>query len=503
MDKITKQIKTVRGKLFFTLCIVVLSIILFLILVNSFVLEKYYQYTKSNQLKSVYNMINSYYNGSVEITNLEEELDKTSIKNNFDIIIKDPNDVAVYLSNKDFLSNIRIIIDFWGINKQQKYNVLEQTDKLEIRNIKDTETRINYILLSGRLDNGYSAYIRIPISSIQESVRISNRFLYLIAGIVIIVGGIAIIYISKTFSSPISELNNIAKRMANLDFSHKYVVKDEDDEIDELGESINQMSDKLERTINQLRNTNIELEKDIEKKSKIDEMRKSFISDVSHELKTPIALIQGYSEGLLENVNSDPESRKFYAEVILDETNKMDKMVRQLIELTKLEYEKREFNNSTFNIVELEKEIVRTSQVMLDEKQVNVEFNTIDKIDVYADDFYMSQIITNYLTNAIKHVKEVDGEKYIKITNIVIPEREKVRVTLFNTGDNISKENLNRIWNRFFKADEARNREDGGSGIGLSIVRAIMNNYGNDFGVENKDNGVEFYFEIDMMETLK
>ena len=113
----------------------------------------------------------------------------------------------------------------------------------------------------------------------------------------------------------------------------------------------------------------------------------------------------------------------------------------------------------------------------------------------------MSQIITNYLTNAIKHVKEVDGEKYIRITNTIIPEREKVRITLFNTGDNISEENLNRIWNRFFKADEARNREDGGSGIGLSIVRAIMNNYGNDFGVENKDNGVEFYFEVDMMQT--
>ena len=340
-------------------------------------------------------------------------------------------------------------------------------------------------------------YIRIPISSIQESVRISNRFLYLIAGIVIIIGGIAIIYISKTFSSPISELNSIAKKMANLDFSHKYTVTD-DDEIDELGKSINLMSDKLEKTINQLRNTNIELERDIEKKSKIDEMRKSFISDVSHELKTPIALIQGYSEGLLENVNTDPENRKFYAEVILDETNKMDKMVRQLIELTKLEYEKREFNNRNFNIVELEKEIVRTSKVMIEEKQTQVEFETIDDINVFADDFYISQIITNYLTNAIKHVKEIEGEKYIKITNTVMHEKNKMRVTVFNTGDNIEKENLSRVWNRFFKVDEARNREDGGSGIGLSIVRAIMNNYGNDYGVENKYNGVEFYFEVDL-----
>ena len=498
MVKLSKQAKTVRGKLFFIMCIVVLSIILFLILVNSFVLEKYYQYTKSNQLKSLYNNINDYYNSDNPATNFKDELDRVAIKNNFDIIIKDENDKAVYLSNKDFLSNIRVIIDFWGINKQKEYKVLEETDKLEIRNIKDTETSANYILLSGKLDNGYGVYIRIPISSIQESVRISNRFLYLIAGIVIIVGGIAIIYISKTFSSPISELNNIAKKMANLDFSHKYAVTDDDDEINELGESINMMSDKLETTINQLRSTNIELERDIEKKSKIDEMRKSFISDVSHELKTPIALIQGYSEGLLENVNDDPESRKFYAEVILDETNKMDKMVRQLIELTKLEYEKREFNNRTFNIVELEKEIVRTSKVMIDEKQTEVIFETPDKIDVFADDMYLSQIITNYLTNAIKHVKDIDGEKYIKITNVVLQDKQKARVTVFNTGENISEENLNRIWNRFFKADEARNRDDGGSGIGLSIVRAIMNNYGNDYGVKNKPKGVEFYFEVDL-----
>ena len=498
MVKLSKQAKTVRGKLFFIMCIVVLSIILFLILVNSFVLEKYYQYTKSNQLKSLYNNINDYYNSDNPATNFKDELDRVAIKNNFDIIIKDENDKAVYLSNKDFLSNIRVIIDFWGINKQKEYKVLEETDKLEIRNIKDTETSANYILLSGKLDNGYGVYIRIPISSIQESVRISNRFLYLIAGIVIIVGGISIIYISKTFSSPISELNNIAKKMANLDFSHKYAVTDDDDEINELGESINMMSDKLETTINQLRSTNIELERDIEKKSKIDEMRKSFISDVSHELKTPIALIQGYSEGLLENVNDDPESRKFYAEVILDETNKMDKMVRQLIELTKLEYEKREFNNRTFNIVELEKEIVRTSKVMIDEKQTEVIFETPDKIDVFADDMYLSQIITNYLTNAIKHVKDVDGEKYIKITNVVLQDKQKARVTVFNTGENISEENLNRIWNRFFKADEARNRDDGGSGIGLSIVRAIMNNYGNDYGVKNKPKGVEFYFEVDL-----
>ena len=312
------------------------------------------------------------------------------------------------------------------------------------------------------------------------------------------ISAVVVSFVSKKFTEPILELNAIARNMANLDFSHKYRITDADDEINNLGKSINLMSDKLEKTIKQLRNTNIELEKDIEEKSKIDEMRKSFISDVSHELKTPIALIQGYSEGLLENVNTDDENRKFYAEVILDETNKMDKLVKQLLELMKLEYGKREFTDTEFNIVELEKEVIRKSKVMLEEKGVEVTLNSPEEINVIADDFYIEQVITNYLTNAIKHVEEVNGEKCISIENIVNVEKNKVRIKVFNTGINIKEEDLTRIWNRFYKVDESRNRADGGTGIGLSFVKAIMSNYKNAYGVINKDNGVEFYFDLDL-----
>ena len=189
-------------------------------------------------------------------------------------------------------------------------------------------------------------------------------------------------------------------------------------------------------------------------------MIKSFISDVSHELKTPISLIQGYSEGLLENVNTDEESRKFYAEVILDETNKMDKLVKQLLELMKLEYGKREFEDKEFDIVELEREVVRKSQVILEEKNINIKFITSNDINVFADDFYIEQVISNYLTNAIKHTKEVNGEKYIEIENQVNVEKNKVRVKMFNTGNTIKEEDIARIWNRFYKVDESRNREE-------------------------------------------
>ena len=495
MKKIKERLKSVRVKLFLSLAIVIVMIIAFLIIMNNIVLETFYLYSKKNALKAVYIQINEYYNNSDNKINLEEELEKIEINNNFDIAIKDSTNDNIYTTNKDFL----FMLGEWNSNYIRKSEeILEQNKNMTIKKVKDKSTDISYIVLLAKLDNGYLLSIRIPLTSIKESVRISNRFLYLIGGFTIIIGGIVVSFISKKFTKRILELNDIAKKMSDLDFSQKYKPTEAEDEIDSLGKSINKMSSKLEGTINQLRNTNFELEKDIEEKSKINEMRTKFISDVSHELKTPIALIQGYSEGLLENVTTDEESRKFYAEVILDETNKMDKLVKQLLELSKLEYGKREFNNSTFNIVELEKEVVRKAKVMLDEKNIKVEFKEKENINVYADDFYIEQVITNYLTNAIKHTEEVAGEKYIKIENEIDKNKNKVIVKVFNTGDIISEENKARIWNRFYKIDESRNRDDGGTGIGLALVRAIMNNYNSEYGVENKVNGVEFFFELSL-----
>ena len=251
--------------------------------------------------------------------------------------------------------------------------------------------------------------------------------------------------------------------MSRLDFSRKYVVDEEnEDEINDLGKSINIMSEKLESTINKLEKNNMELEKDIENKSKIDEMRKQFISDVSHELKTPIALIQGYAEGLVENVNTDDESRKFYAEVILDEANKMDLLVKQLLELMKLEYGKREFNNHVFDIVSLIKEVIRNSKVMLEENDITISFEENREIPVFADSFYIEQVVTNYLTNAIKYSKKINNEKKIIISIGNGNSNNKVRIKVFNTGDKISESELQRIWGRFYKIDSSRNRNNGG-----------------------------------------
>ena len=460
MDKIKEKLKSVRFKLFLVMCIVIIFIILCLILVNSVVLETFYMYSKTNTVRAVYARINEYYSSNSANIDLDEELKNIAFKNNFDILIQADNNIIVFSTNRDFISSIDQLMDNESASSQDQTNIIYKDRDIIIRKVVSSNSSMNYILLSGNLVNDYKLYIRIPIAPIEESVRISNNVLIFIGCITIIISGIIASVISKKFTDPILELNSITNKMARLDFSQKYVTKDVDDEINDLGKNINTMSNKLETIIKQLRDNNIELEKDIEEKSKIDEMRKQFISDVSHELKTPIALIQGYAEGLLENVTTDDESRKFYAEVILDESNKMDKLVKQLLELMKIEYGKREFTNERFDLKELIDEVIRKCNVMLKENGITINFRQEEPVYIYADEFYIDQAVTNYFTNAIKHAEEKNGKKEIEIRLEKLKDKNKVRLYVYNTGENIEQEDLERIWKRFYKVDTSRNREN-------------------------------------------
>ena len=198
----------------------------------------------------------------------------------------------------------------------------------------------------------------------------------------------------------------------------------------------------------------------------------------------------------MENVNKDEESKNFYAKVILDESNKMDKLVKRLLELIRLENEDIIFNDTNFDIVELINSVITNSKMMTDEQNIQIIFNEKDPIYVYADEFYIEQVFSNYYTNAIKNILEINGKKQIKISIEKAKEQGKVRIKVFNTGKQIEEENLNRIWNRFYKVDKSRTRLKGGTGIGLALVKAIMVKAKNKYGVNNKLDGVEFYFEL-------
>ena len=221
MRKIKNALKSVRVKLFMTLSLVILLIIFFLIIVNNFVFEQFYLYSKTKTLISVYDIVNSYYNNSTDI-DLETELQKISIRNNFDILIRNKQNVNIFTTDKNFFSNLSQMNDIPNRFSIQESEKILQNEKLTITKIKDNKNGMTYVLLAGRLDNDYILYIRIPITSIQESVKISNNFLYLMAGFTILISAIIVSYVSRKFTDPILELNDIAKKMSNLDFSLKY-----------------------------------------------------------------------------------------------------------------------------------------------------------------------------------------------------------------------------------------------------------------------------------------
>jgi len=490
-SSIKEKLKSVQFRMFLIMSISTLLVVITLILINNFVLESFYKYSKVEAAEKIRDNINSYYNSSSSYFTSNEvqklEFKEIETKNNMDIFIEDGDENIIYIGNRDMMESVD------KAKKSTETKTIYKNSCLKIKYL-DLSTYNKSMMLISKLDNGYMIFIKIPVAPIIETVRISNKTLLLVGIVIITIAAIMSSFISKKFTKPITTLNNITKKMANLDFSEKFRITS-DDEVNVLGNNINIMSDKLEKTINQLRKNNNELERDIEEKLKIDEMRKQFISDVSHELKTPIGLIQGYSEGLIENVNEDEESRKFYAEVIADEASKMDLMVKQLLELMKLEHQERKFDDTEFDLNELIKEELRRETIRIKENNITVEFENNGEMLVNCDQECIEQVLNNYVTNAIKNCEEVDGKKLIKIYT-KLRENGKIRLYVFNTGKNISEDKINKIWGRFYKIDSARSREKGGTGIGLALVKAIMNNYKNEFGVTNLKNGVEFFCDL-------
>ena len=308
---------------------------------------------------------------------------------------------------------------------------------------------------------------------------------------IIILSGLIIMVVTRRITRPISELTELSRKMSDLDFEAKYESK-VGNEIDVLGDNFNRMSSQLETTISELKSANNELQRDIEDKIKIDKMRKEFLDNVSHELKTPIALIQGYAEGLKENISDDPESREFYCDVIMDEASKMNKLVKNLLTLNQLESGKDAVVMERFDIVSLIRGVLQTMNIMIGQKNAKVIFEAEKPVYVWADEFKIEEVVTNYVSNALNHL---EGEKEIEIK--LQDEDNHVKISVFNTGTPIPEADVPNLWNKFYKVDKARTREYGGSGIGLSIVKAIMESMNQEYGVQNFDNGVEFWFTLD------
>ena len=369
--------------------------------------------------------------------------------------------------------------------------LLRERDGYRLIRIHDRFSHMEYLELWGTLKNDNYYFVACPVESIAEAARISTRF-YMIAGIAaVVLGALTIWLITRRIVEPVRELTELSRRMAGLDFDARYESGGED-EIGILGQNFNTMSERLEQAVADLKSANARLEKDIEEKTQIDEMRRDFLASVSHELKTPIALIQGYAEGLKDNINDDPESREFYCDVIIDESAKMNHMVGQLLTLNQLESGADPLSIERFDIYELISGVLQSSALMISQNNAEVEFDPVGKMPVWGDEFKIEEVVTNYLTNALHHL---DGDRRIRIS--CRAENGRVVTGVYNSGRPIPEEELDKIWQKFYKTDKARTRAYGGSGIGLSIVKAIMDAHGQKCYAENAEGGVIFYFTLE------
>lgn len=470
-----------------------------MLLVNSLFLEKFYLRKKTESLKKVYNTMNDtsdtrYYSSLADDEKFKQYCDENNLSM---IVVEDVTSriLFAYAKNSERLySEIQFgVLDDFVRGKRE---ILEATDNYIVEKKTDDVKAMDSVNMVGVLDNGNGFLITTPAQSLKDSALISNVFYLYIGLFTIFISSVVIWFISRHITRPLQQLSELSKEMANLNFDAKYTSTSED-EIGVLGNNLNRMSGELEKTISELRTANNELQKDIEKKEQIDEMRKEFLSNVSHELKTPIALIQGYAEGLQECINDDQESREFYCDVIIDEAAKMNNMVKKLLSLNQLEFGNDTVNMERFDLTELVKGVVQSAQLLASQKEAEIRFLQEEPISVWGDEFKIEEVVTNYVSNALNHV---DFEKKIEIK--AVKRGDVVRLSVFNTGARIPEEDLDKIWIKFYKVDKARTREYGGSGIGLSIVKAIMDSMNQKCGVINYENGVEFWFELACGDTF-
>lgn len=507
---------SLRTRLIFIFSSMLVAIVGMICLANVVLLPAFYQKSKVKQMQGVYSYVvqacdNVDWNMVDDTTKnkVYDKLDAVGSNTNVSIYVLQikaypgSGDIAelgyVYPSGSDRLQQVTksqlskyVKALFFNTPLGDDCQVIKQMNNCAVYKVYDERVDSNFIELTGRMPDGYWVYLRSNYQSIEESSAVSNQFLFY-AGIMIVIVGIMVMFVvGNQYTKPILVLAHHAQNMQQLNFTKRYQEK-RDDEIGVLGDSMNALSDKLEETISELKTANNELQLDLERRSQQEKMRQEFLANVSHELKTPIALIQGYAEGLQENINDDPESREFYCEVIVDEADKMNKMVKKLLSLNQLEFGSNQVHLEHFDLNTVIQSVLNSTDILFKQKEVKLLYQQAEQpLMVWADEYMVEEVITNYVSNALNHVKY---ENIIEIKTQMCDST--ICISVFNTGDSIPEEDIDKIWSKFYKVDKARTREYGGNGIGLSIVKAVMEAHNQKYGVKNYENGVEFWFELD------
>lgn len=468
--------------LFFIIISVVTSPALFIVMSN----QTYKQHTQAaEQIKACIPGTISYY----------FDLYAISVNNNIDFEILNPDGTIYYTSSSDSVqgtshlpSSGAISSNYSNTTKTDEYAYAMKKDGFEIRKLIAADAR--YFVYSTNLETGETLHIFSSVADVEDIIEVSRAvFLTIFMTLFIFFSLIFYLLVAK-FTKPLVEMNDITKDMAALNFERRCDDYGRD-EIGQLGNSINTLSSTLDTTLIDLKDKNEQLEKDIERRHALDNARKSFINNVSHELKTPIAIISGYAEGVCEGISNDPEVIKEYCNIIKSESNKMNGLVVELLELSKIESGAHQFNPDYFDFGAVTASILNHLSLQTDSKNITVQNNIPQPLACYAEADKIEIVLNNYITNAISHCS---NQKIIDIS--CVDNGNTYTVYVFNTGEHISDSDMPELWDSFYRADKSHARSENRFGLGLSIVKGIMTNHKCSFGVENVKNGVRFSFEV-------
>ncbi len=468
----------IRIRVFLEVGAIFAGCLIALIVVNSQMIDKVYLLNEELSLKQ---MAQEAENHSGDYYPLLSEFE---IKNNVSIDLYDNNDNYIYEGSGNFVSGKKLIVVSRTENEDGSYfNILQEED-----------SSTQYILYGKDFHDGYHIEITSRKDIIQENASLATSVTTVIAIVALILSLLYISIYAKRFTKPIIKITEVANKMSNLDFSEKCEV-DKNDEIGVLSDSINKLSSSLDTALTELKTTNEQLVSDIEKERNLERMRQDFVSSASHELKTPIAIIRGYAEGLKMNVSEEDTAMQEYCDIIMNEADKMNSLVLNLLEASLYSSGMKTANKEEFELNEFIKEYMKAAKPIFLEKQVNATFKEVnEKCVVFADRTQIERVLSNYISNACSHAKN-EKEIIVSISDI----GEKYKVSVYNSGSFIDDKDKDNIFDSFYRADKAHSRKEGRFGLGLSIVKSIMDMHKTKCGFENKENGVEFWFEIEKM----
>lgn len=461
---------SIRTKIFvFVGLFVILNIMINLIIVK-FSINDIYLTLEKRELKKEYKLIKENYGNEDNLINILYEANNNGIK----IKVLDSNYNILYTIFNDKMSTRFTELDLMILNRLGN-------NESEIVTLKNYEKSGYDLHLVGKINDNY-VILSTSIESLKKDARTTVIILIITSLLTFTILTILSYFISRLFSKKINEIKEVTEDISNLKFSKKIEINS-NDELGDLFGNVNKMSQKLQDSIKELESANLKLKNDLIEKEKQEKLRRQLIANISHEFKTPLTIISGYSQLMMDEVKG--KENKENLEMIISESERLSGLVYEFLELSKLESGNVKLNNVRVDINELIKKELKKLSVRIQDKNISVKESYAKDAVITIDEKQATRVIENILTNAIKFCK---NEMEIKIRTYI--KDDYLVYEVYNSGSNIDEKEIENIFNSYYKDKSGRNKD--GTGLGLTIVRAIVDLYNGKCEVSNTRNGVKF-----------